>query len=158
MFQISFSVKRKTKKPCLFKLLLFKYNNIWCLRALFPQVHAKNQQPRRSRGLHCEKHPEPSGNFSAGETKVDWLTSDSASDMNLVLRSPNTVFDLLILSGGINLSCVLQPGNANTWFLVEGLVSLLGLLLCLPHGAETDLLNGMDRSVLKWGKPVYELN
>ncbi|XP_075901830.1 glomulin-like [Nelusetta ayraudi] len=39
----------------------------------------------------------------------------------------------------------LQPGNANTWFLGEGLVSLLGLLLCLPHGAETDLLNGMDR-------------
>lgn len=78
--------------------------------------------------------------------------------MSLVLRSPNIVLDLLILSGGINLSCVLQPGNTNTWFLGEGLVSLLGLLLCLPRGAETDLLNGMDRSVLKWGKPVYELN
>lgn len=39
----------------------------------------------------------------------------------------------------------LQPGNANTWFAGEELASLLGLVLGLPHGADTDLLNGMDR-------------
>lgn len=40
-----------------------------------------------------------------------------------------------------------QSGNANTWFLGEGLVSLLALVLCLPQGANTDLLNSMDRWV-----------
>ncbi|XP_034559485.1 glomulin-like [Notolabrus celidotus] len=38
-----------------------------------------------------------------------------------------------------------QPGNANKWFLGEDLLSLLGLVLCLPQGAETDLLSNMDR-------------
>ncbi|GAA6230952.1 glomulin-like [Lates japonicus] len=39
----------------------------------------------------------------------------------------------------------MKPGNANKWFLGEEFVSLLGLVLCLPQGAETDLLNSMDR-------------
>uniref|UniRef100_A0A8C4DHE8 Glomulin, FKBP associated protein b n=1 Tax=Dicentrarchus labrax TaxID=13489 RepID=A0A8C4DHE8_DICLA len=39
----------------------------------------------------------------------------------------------------------MQPGNANKWFLGEEFLSLLGLVLCLPQGAETDLLNTMDR-------------
>uniref|UniRef100_UPI0037E930EE glomulin-like n=1 Tax=Semicossyphus pulcher TaxID=241346 RepID=UPI0037E930EE len=39
----------------------------------------------------------------------------------------------------------MQPGNANKWFLGEELLSLLGLVFCLPQGAETDLLNSMDR-------------
>lgn len=73
------------------------------------------------------------------------VDSDSAFDMNLVLRSPHIVFDLLISTGGIHRSSVLQPGNANTWSVGEELVSLLELLLCLPHGAKTDLLNSMDR-------------
>uniref|UniRef100_A0A671V6A8 Glomulin, FKBP associated protein b n=1 Tax=Sparus aurata TaxID=8175 RepID=A0A671V6A8_SPAAU len=38
-----------------------------------------------------------------------------------------------------------QPGNTNKWFLGEELLSLLGLVLCLPQGAQTDLLNSMDR-------------
>ncbi|XP_035509612.1 glomulin-like [Morone saxatilis] len=38
-----------------------------------------------------------------------------------------------------------QSGNANKWFLGEELLSLLGLVFCLPQGAETDLLNTMDR-------------
>ncbi len=40
---------------------------------------------------------------------------------------------------------LLQPGNANKWFLGEEFLSLLGQVLCLPQGAETDLLNSMDR-------------
>ncbi|XP_071343353.1 glomulin-like [Trachinotus anak] len=39
----------------------------------------------------------------------------------------------------------MKPGNANKWFLGESILSLLGLVLCLPQGAETDLLNNMDR-------------
>nr|XP_046248349.1 glomulin-like isoform X2 [Scatophagus argus] len=38
-----------------------------------------------------------------------------------------------------------QLGNANKWFLGEELLSLLGLVLCLPQGVDTDLLNSMDR-------------
>ncbi|XP_049910868.1 glomulin-like [Epinephelus moara] len=39
----------------------------------------------------------------------------------------------------------MEPGNANKWFLGEEFLSLLGLVFCLPQGAETDLLNNMDR-------------
>ncbi|XP_073332813.1 glomulin-like [Pagrus major] len=39
----------------------------------------------------------------------------------------------------------MEPGNTNKWFLGEELLSLLGLVLCLPQGAQTDLLNSMDR-------------
>ncbi|XP_039984748.1 glomulin-like [Xiphias gladius] len=39
----------------------------------------------------------------------------------------------------------MQPGNANKWFLGEEFLSLLGLVLHLPQGAETDLLSSMDR-------------
>uniref|UniRef100_A0A665WAH4 Glomulin, FKBP associated protein b n=1 Tax=Echeneis naucrates TaxID=173247 RepID=A0A665WAH4_ECHNA len=39
----------------------------------------------------------------------------------------------------------MESGNANKWFLGEEFLSLLGLVLHLPHGAETDLLNSMDR-------------
>ncbi|XP_040896689.1 glomulin-like [Toxotes jaculatrix] len=39
----------------------------------------------------------------------------------------------------------MEPGNANKWFLGEEFLSLLGLVLCLPRGAETDLLSSMDR-------------
>ncbi|XP_044056820.1 glomulin-like [Siniperca chuatsi] len=39
----------------------------------------------------------------------------------------------------------MEPGNANKWFLGEEFLLLLGLVLCLPQGAETDLLNSMDR-------------
>uniref|UniRef100_A0A3Q1GG37 Glomulin, FKBP associated protein b n=1 Tax=Acanthochromis polyacanthus TaxID=80966 RepID=A0A3Q1GG37_9TELE len=38
----------------------------------------------------------------------------------------------------------MKPGNANKWFLGTELLPLLGLVLCLPQGAETDLLNSMD--------------
>ncbi|XP_074524797.1 glomulin, FKBP associated protein b [Halichoeres trimaculatus] len=38
-----------------------------------------------------------------------------------------------------------QPGKANKWFLGEDLIPLLGLVLCLPQGADTDLLSSMDR-------------
>eukprot|EP00064_Thunnus_orientalis_P001076 superscaffoldBa00000066_g1077 len=40
-----------------------------------------------------------------------------------------------------------QPGNANEWFLGVEFLSLLGLVLCLPQGAETDLLHNMDRTM-----------
>lgn len=40
---------------------------------------------------------------------------------------------------------LLQPGNANEWFLGEEFLFLLGQVLCLPQGSETDLLNSMDR-------------
>lgn len=40
---------------------------------------------------------------------------------------------------------LLQPGNANKWFLGEEFLLLLGLVLYLPQGVETDLLNSMDR-------------
>lgn len=46
---------------------------------------------------------------------------------------------------GINLTTVLQQGNANTWFMGEELFPLLGLVFYFPDGAETDLLNSMDR-------------
>lgn len=46
-----------------------------------------------------------------------------------------------------NLLTLLQPGNANKWFLGEEFLSLLGLVFCLPQGADTDLLSSMDR----WG-------
>ncbi|KAK5906630.1 hypothetical protein CesoFtcFv8_004558 [Champsocephalus esox] len=36
-------------------------------------------------------------------------------------------------------------GNANKWFLGEELLPLLGLVLSLPQGAQTDLLNSMDK-------------
>ncbi|KAG7228647.1 hypothetical protein INR49_008423 [Caranx melampygus] len=39
----------------------------------------------------------------------------------------------------------MKPGNSNKWFLGEEFLSLLGLVLVLPQGAETDLLNSMDR-------------
>ncbi|XP_035502463.1 glomulin-like isoform X2 [Scophthalmus maximus] len=39
----------------------------------------------------------------------------------------------------------MEPGNSNPWFLGEEFLSLLELVLCLPQGAETDLLNSMDR-------------
>ncbi|XP_047443511.1 glomulin-like [Mugil cephalus] len=39
----------------------------------------------------------------------------------------------------------MKPGNANEWFLGTELLSLLRLVLNLPQGAETDLLNSMDK-------------
>ncbi|XP_068564116.1 glomulin-like [Cebidichthys violaceus] len=39
----------------------------------------------------------------------------------------------------------MKPGNANNGFLGEELLSLLGLVLSLPRGAQTDLLHSMDR-------------
>ncbi|XP_059196955.1 glomulin-like [Centropristis striata] len=39
----------------------------------------------------------------------------------------------------------MEVGNANKWFLGEEFLSLLDLVLCFPQGAETDLLNNMDR-------------
>ncbi|KAM4629244.1 LOW QUALITY PROTEIN: glomulin-like [Polymixia lowei] len=41
--------------------------------------------------------------------------------------------------------CSMKPGNSNEWFLGVEFLPLLGLVLCLPQGAETDLLHGMDR-------------
>jgi len=38
-----------------------------------------------------------------------------------------------------------QQGNANKWFMGMELLPLLDLVLCLPQGAETDLLTGMDK-------------
>uniref|UniRef100_A0A667XCB8 Glomulin, FKBP associated protein b n=1 Tax=Myripristis murdjan TaxID=586833 RepID=A0A667XCB8_9TELE len=38
-----------------------------------------------------------------------------------------------------------KPGNRNEWFLGVEFPPLLGLALCLPQGAETDLLHSMDR-------------
>lgn len=37
-----------------------------------------------------------------------------------------------------------QQTNGNTWFSGKEFLSLLGLVLCLPQGAETDLLTRMD--------------
>ncbi|KAJ0065381.1 hypothetical protein NL108_009518, partial [Boleophthalmus pectinirostris] len=39
----------------------------------------------------------------------------------------------------------LKSGNENKWFMGPELSPLLGLVLCLPHGSETDLLNNMDK-------------
>ncbi|XP_070765474.1 glomulin-like [Enoplosus armatus] len=39
----------------------------------------------------------------------------------------------------------LEPGHTNKWFLGEEFLLLLGLVFCLPQGAETDLLSSMDR-------------
>ncbi|KAM4549142.1 glomulin-like [Odontesthes bonariensis] len=39
----------------------------------------------------------------------------------------------------------MMQGNANKWFLEMELLALLDLVLCLPQGAETDLLTGMDK-------------
>ncbi|CAK6956303.1 glomulin-like [Scomber scombrus] len=39
----------------------------------------------------------------------------------------------------------MKPGNASDWFLGVEFLSLLGLGLCLPQGAETNLLHDMDR-------------
>ncbi|XP_054459318.1 glomulin-like [Anoplopoma fimbria] len=39
----------------------------------------------------------------------------------------------------------MKSGDANKRFLGEEFLSLLGLVFCLPQGAETDLLNSMDR-------------
>ncbi|XP_036410423.1 glomulin, FKBP associated protein a [Megalops cyprinoides] len=39
----------------------------------------------------------------------------------------------------------LKPGNGNPWFLGTHLLPLLRLVLCLPQGPETDLLQGLDR-------------
>ncbi|KAJ8406314.1 hypothetical protein AAFF_G00305450 [Aldrovandia affinis] len=39
----------------------------------------------------------------------------------------------------------LKPGNGNAWFLGVHLLPLLRLVLCLPQGPETDLLQGLDR-------------
>uniref|UniRef100_A0A9J8B128 Glomulin, FKBP associated protein a n=1 Tax=Cyprinus carpio carpio TaxID=630221 RepID=A0A9J8B128_CYPCA len=39
----------------------------------------------------------------------------------------------------------LKPCNGNDWFLGKHLLPLLRLVLCLPHGPETDLLQNLDR-------------
>ncbi|XP_077075134.1 glomulin, FKBP associated protein a [Siphateles boraxobius] len=39
----------------------------------------------------------------------------------------------------------LKPCNGNEWFLGKHLLPLLRLVLCLPHGPETDLLQNLDR-------------
>ncbi|KAJ8357537.1 hypothetical protein SKAU_G00203310 [Synaphobranchus kaupii] len=39
----------------------------------------------------------------------------------------------------------LKPGNGNAWFLGTHLMPLLRLVLLLPQGPETDLLQGLDR-------------
>lgn len=39
----------------------------------------------------------------------------------------------------------LKPGNSNDWFLGKHLLPLLRLVLCLPQGPETDLLQNLDR-------------
>nr|XP_057928451.1 glomulin-like isoform X2 [Doryrhamphus excisus] len=39
----------------------------------------------------------------------------------------------------------LKPGNSTVWFLGVELLSLLGLVLNLPQGAQTDLLHNMDK-------------
>lgn len=44
--------------------------------------------------------------------------------------------------------CCFQPGNSNDWFLGKHLLPLLRLVLCLPQGPETDLLQNLDRWAL----------
>ncbi|XP_063322684.1 glomulin-like [Pelmatolapia mariae] len=39
----------------------------------------------------------------------------------------------------------MKRGNANEWFLGTEFISLMRLVLCLPQGAETDLLSSMDK-------------
>ncbi|XP_077440569.1 glomulin-like [Vanacampus margaritifer] len=39
----------------------------------------------------------------------------------------------------------MKPGNATSWFLGIEFVSLLGLVLSLPQGAETNVLHNMDK-------------
>ncbi|KAK2901187.1 hypothetical protein Q8A67_009302 [Cirrhinus molitorella] len=39
----------------------------------------------------------------------------------------------------------LKPCNGNDWFLGKYLLPLLRLVLCLPHGPETDLLQNLDK-------------
>ncbi|KAM9384791.1 glomulin-like [Pholidichthys leucotaenia] len=39
----------------------------------------------------------------------------------------------------------LTPGHENEWFLGTAFLPLLKLVLSLPHGADTDLLSGMDK-------------
>ncbi|XP_057696375.1 glomulin-like isoform X2 [Corythoichthys intestinalis] len=39
----------------------------------------------------------------------------------------------------------MAPGNATSWFLGSEFVPLLGLVLSLPQGAETDILHNMDK-------------
>ncbi|XP_052404136.1 glomulin, FKBP associated protein a [Carassius gibelio] len=39
----------------------------------------------------------------------------------------------------------LKPCNGNDWFLGKHLLPLLRLVLCFPHGPETDLLQNLDR-------------
>uniref|UniRef100_A0A3Q3LFZ6 Glomulin, FKBP associated protein b n=1 Tax=Mastacembelus armatus TaxID=205130 RepID=A0A3Q3LFZ6_9TELE len=41
----------------------------------------------------------------------------------------------------------MKVGNTNKWFMGEDFLMLLGLALHLPQGAETDLLNNMDRII-----------
>lgn len=44
---------------------------------------------------------------------------------------------------------LLQWGNANEWFLGMEFISLMTLVLCLPQGAQTDLLSSMDKWVTR---------
>ncbi|XP_061682210.1 glomulin, FKBP associated protein b isoform X2 [Syngnathoides biaculeatus] len=51
----------------------------------------------------------------------------------------------------------MKPGNATRWFLGPEFVSLLGLVLTLPQGAETDLLHNMDKDrALRTNADVWE--
>ncbi|KAI2667422.1 Glomulin [Labeo rohita] len=43
------------------------------------------------------------------------------------------------------IDCSLKPCNGNDWFLGKHLLPLLRLVLCLPHGPETDLLQNLDK-------------
>lgn len=51
----------------------------------------------------------------------------------------------MILFRRLVASTVLQSGAAGKGFLGDQLLSLLGLVFSLPRGAQTDLLNTMDR-------------
>lgn len=67
-----------------------------------------------------------------------------------VRKTRACIFYLIIFS--LHVKCttsLLQWGNANEWFLGTEFISLMRLVLCLPQGAETDLLSSMDKWVTR---------
>lgn len=62
-----------------------------------------------------------------------------------IIKVLENIFMKLLFKAFLSFSFALQRTHNNKWFTGPQLISLLDLVLFLPEGAETDLLQNSDR-------------
>ncbi|XP_026013532.1 glomulin-like isoform X2 [Astatotilapia calliptera] len=90
------------------------------------------------KGIHLfalpSDHCSPRENRACRFSRCMLKTSNHAGIESYIIKNIRNQFELSM-----------KWGNANEWFLGTEFISLMTLVLCLPQGAQTDLLSSMDK-------------